>query len=380
MTEIIYNSETKEIQFSGYISSFKFYNQLFDALEEHYKDNGVNFVPKFSFVKVDDFEASVLPNIILVGREIKNKHNQKIELEILNTYATRFLESTLFFANVGKQKQIGEEIIRNNLRVNEVKFVGLDIFNFDTGFLGFYGNKSQLSPLNPDHKIQIFENYSYRYYENYLDKSIPVEKLEELLDTIRSKKYNEIEPYVYTYFHDILEYKYRDKTHVKTILTILSEIITNSVLYSYSSCIAMLQSMNGRTKISISDSGIGLEGSFKYKPNFDQYVTREFSSQYKEKLRNYLLIFDALHYSKGKDRKNLYTLLKLVIEKGGKMRIHYDDVQVVFNSSRCRTCEVIPLKCAKCLLDNLSDDKLISPVRFFNHIFKGIHIEVELDF
>ena len=132
---------------------------------------------------------------------------------------------------------------------------------------------------------------------------------------------------------------------------------------------------NSKTYISVSDVGLGFEGSFNSKPNFENYVTNNFHSTNKEKLKNYLLIFDALHYSMNKDRENLYTLLNLVIDNGGKMRIHYENVQIIFTSNRCKGCDIIPLKCAKCLLKNLTSDIQISPVRFFGYIFKGVHIE-----
>ena len=381
MDEIKYNIDTKEILFSGRVTSFKFYTQLFKALREFYQDNGRELIPAFSFVYVDDFESLVLPNLLAIGLILKKIHSgRKIPLSILNTIATKFLESTRFFDNVGNPKIIGEKFNVDNTQTEIVKEIGLEIFDFNPKYLGFYNYTNIQKSYNPNHKIQIFENCSYEYYKNYIDKSIPSDELEKVLDTIRTKKYNELKPKVEKYFYQILYYGSRRKQDVKFLSSVLTEIICNSVLYSDSLCAAMLQSKDGKTTISVSDIGIGFAGSFKHKPNFDYYVTDKFENPYKEKLKNYLLIFDALHYSKNKERENLFSLLKLVIETGGKMRFHYDNVQVVFTSNRCRNCDIIPLRCAKCLLDNLSDDKNISPVRFFDSTFQGIHIEVDLDF
>jgi hypothetical protein len=381
MEEIKYNSETKEIQFSGKITSFKFYTQLFSALNDHYRVNGSQAIPAFSFVYVDEFEATVLPNLISVGQIIKKKHGgtKRIPLTILNTFSTKFLESTKFFDNVGTTKKIGEEFIINNIRTEVIKDIGLEIFQFNTKQLGFYNYSDSNKWYNPIHKIQVFDNSSFEYYKNYNDEFIPRCDLEYVLDTIRTKKYYEILPKVEKYFYEILHQYQRPTDEIKTILAILTEIICNSILYSDSLCAAMLQSVDGKTTMSISDQGIGFAGSLKYKPNFEYYVSKTFRNPYKDKLKNYLLIFDALHYSKSKDRENLYSLLKLIIDQGGKMRIHYDNVQTVFTSNRCKKCNLIPIKCASCLLENLSNDKMISPVRFFDTTFRGIHIEIELN-
>lgn len=389
MSEIIYNQENKKIQFSGYLTSFKFYHQLFSALATHYKCNGKNTIPSFSFNLVDEFDAAVIPNLIGLGLLIKRAHKgQQIDLEYLRINSTKFLESTMFFNYVGPDKIIEEEFFYNNQVIRERRKIGFDIFKFNSNNLGFYNNSTKSFDYNKDHKIHVYDNISYEYYKNY-NEIKDKDKLEEKLDSIRTKINRDLEPKVKKHFSRIIKYNERPDNEVKTILKILTELICNSILYSYSPCIALLQSKSNidfetkekrkKTYLSISDIGIGLAGSFQYKPNFKREVTKTFQSKFKKQLENYLLIFDALHYSKEKNRENLYTLLKLVINSGGKMRIHYDNVQVVFTTKRCFGCEVIPNKCAKCLLDNFSTDPLISPIRFLPYIFKGIHIEVELD-
>lgn len=381
MKSIEYNPDSKEIEFSGSITSYKFYQELFDEINTFYKENGTSSPPVFSFIKVNDFDSLVLPNLLAIGMTLKNFHNGKtISLKIFNTYANKFLDSSNFFCNAGQPKLISETHIDNDSKKEIVKKVGLEVFSFDERFLGFYDSSNKSITYNPNHKIQVFDNCSYDYYQNYLDEALSKEMLELKLDTIRTKKYNELKPKIEKYFYNVLHAYERSQNDVNTILSVLTEIVCNSNLYSYSPCIAILQSKDNKTKISISDIGIGLEGSFKHKPNFDYYVTNNFISIYKEKLKNYLLIFDALHYSKKKERDNLYKLLILILSKEGKMRIHYKNAQVVFTSNRCNGCEIIPLECAKCLLSKLSSDYYISPVRLYENNFQGVHIEVELNF
>ena len=83
-------------------------------------------------------------------------------------------------------------------------------------------------------------------------------------------------------------------------------------------------------------------------------------------------------------------MLKIVLGKNGDsevdegtFRIHYNDTQVILTSKRCRTCTKFnPEACAKCLLSNYNptEDVSISNLRFFNSIYRGIHIEIELKF
>ena len=90
---IQYNDEAKKIYFVGNITSFVFYNQLFKALREHYKQNGVAVAPVFSFVYVDRFDPLVIPNLISLGFILYRIHNKPIQLEIVNTNATKFLDN-----------------------------------------------------------------------------------------------------------------------------------------------------------------------------------------------------------------------------------------------------------------------------------------------
>ena len=150
------------------------------------------------------------------------------------------------------------------------------------------------------------------------------------------------------------------------------------------------------TKISISDCGVGLEYSFKkrqekfggdYTKVFNMFSTAE-----QEKYKNFLYIFEALHYSKEKStaRDNLYTLLSIVLRKNdnygveeGTIRIHYNDTQVIMTSKRCFRCsKFAPDECARCLLNeyNPVNEASTSNLRFFDGRFSGIHVEVKLRF
>jgi len=385
MDEIIYNKETKEIQFIGEITSFKFFNQLFDALREHYKENGLKKIPTFSFVYADFFDPLVVPNIIGIGVILNKAHdNEKIPLNFARIESTKFLDDAWFFENVGKDKMYNEKIpaIENELIVNKSipQKMGLALFDFDERYLGFYNNQTVQKHNNPFHKVRVYSNDSLPYYLRFIEPNTTQNEL----DALRTDKYNELKPRVNKHFSNILS----SIGNAKQVLSVLTELICNSVLYSDSVNAVMLHSRNRTTKISVSDFGVGFEYSFdlkKKKFGYTYTIFDKFSKEEQEKHKNYLYIFEALDYSKSKSiyRENLYTLLKdVVINSDGIMRIHYVDTQVVFTSKRCKICDknLNPSECVKCLLQKISNDKSVSPIRFDFGKLKGVHIEVELNF
>ncbi|MDD4529910.1 MAG: hypothetical protein PHX48_08550, partial [Bacteroidales bacterium] len=294
--KIIYNNETKEIQFHGDITSFVFYNELLLALREHYKNNGVKKVPLFSFMYVNYFDPLVVPNLIGIGYILKSIHKgERTPLLFARIDTTKFLDEIWFFDNVGKPKTKSEiigNIVNGQIYAIENNYVmGEDLYDFDPRYLGFYNNQNQQNLNNLEHKVRIYDDDSYSYYKEFKTST------SEELDAIRTDKFNDLKPFIEKHFSNIIS-KINDERQIKTILKVITEIVCNSVLYSGSSCAAMLQSRNNKTIISISDFGVGFEYSFnKKKEKFgDEYkdVFKEFTEEEQIKYKNYIYIFETL--------------------------------------------------------------------------------------
>lgn len=389
---IQYDDEAKKIYFIGNITSFVFYNQLFKALREHYKRNGVSVAPIFSFIYVNRFDPLVVPNLISLGFILKSIHDRPICLEIKNTNATKFLDYGWFFKAIGKKTVFSEELVIDGSGIQRTikQETGFELYEFEHGMLGFYNYSNAYVPYNTDHRVYVYNDESYKYYSKYIQEDVS----EEALGIIRTEKYQELIPLIAERYYKILKLLNEDNKRI--VLSILTEIITNAVLYSASQCSAMLQTIENGTKISISDCGVGLEYSFeKRQEKFggrDKKVFNEFSKEEQVKYKNYLYIFESLYYSKEKSnaRSNLYTLLEIVLRKNdnygideGTIRIHYNDTQVVMTSRRCQYCTNFhPIACAKCLLRNYNIEHEVSKsnLRFYGSTFRGIHIEIELKF
>lgn len=390
---IQYNAEDNVIYFSGNISSFVFYNQLFTALREHYRENGVTVAPVFSFIYVERFDPLVIPNLISLGFILKNIHNDKpIRLEIINSNATKFLDNGWFFKAVGKKSLFGEELDIDGSGIKRLvkQVTGYEVYDYESKMLGFYNFLNVSRSFNPDHRVYVYQDDSYSYYTEFIQEDVN----EERLGLIRSEKFQELKPVVEKRYWNILKNLAYGKKRI--VLDVLTEIITNAILYSGSHCSAMLQTKNNETKISISDCGVGFEYSFekkqeRFKKEYKN-VFYEFSEEEQVRYKNFLYIFETLNYSKEKSvaRDNLFTLLKIVLGKSGDnnieegiFRIHYNDTQVIMTSKKCSMCERFdPKVCAKCLLSHYSKFNEVSKsnLRFFDSTFRGVHVEVELKF
>lgn len=396
---IQYDDETKKIYFIGNISSFVFYNQLFAALREHYKKNGVSVTPIFSFIYVERFDPLVVPNLISLGIILKSIHKKPTRLEIVRTNATKFLDEGWFFRAVGLPNIFSEEISdEDGVQHTINQKTGYEIYEFEPKLLGFYNNSNVSESYNAEHRVYVFREDSYSYYSRFIQEDIT----EKELSDIRTDKLTELEPIIKKRY-GVLLYKKEGKPNLNikdanVVSDILTELITNAVLYSGSHCSAMLQRIGNITKISISDGGVGFGYSLeKKKEKFGKEyrnVFDEFSAIEQAKYKNLLYIFQTLSYSKEKEestsRENLFTLLKIVLKRQGEseiqegtIRIHYEDTQIIMTSNRCSGCNKFdPKECAKCLLENYKPaiDASKSNLRFFEGLFKGVHIEVELKF
>lgn len=368
------------IIFEGHVTSFIFYSQFFEALREHYKVNGRKTQPKISFINVSRFDPKVIVNIIGIGILLSKFHLKPTDLLITNTTVIGYLKHTGFFDIVGKQKEKSEKVVISGHEFYNSYTTGIDIFNFDEGFFGFYNQQQTKKEYRREHKIHYYPNQSYDYYKIY-NEDITSEEKEIKLENIRNSVFED-----YTLkkipkdFARVLSDYIQDAFFSDKLVKIFGEIVTNSVVYSFSSCIAILQTDEFKTTISISDFGVGLEGSVKYKTSFERVVTNKFKGTQidKPQFEAFLLIMDCLHYSKKNNRENLWQLKQTTLELGGVFRLHYNNTQIIFTSNRCYNCEKDIIDCTNCLIKNINTELVISPLKIFRDKLSGVHIEIEI--
>lgn len=342
------------IYFNHKVTSFNFYTEFLEDLSNFYKKFGSNRPPIFSFEYTEFIDPGVLPNIIGVGLKLKDYHKQPIQL-LLNfrPKLLRFLWEARFFVIVGEN-------------------AGLKIFKYDKNFIGGFD-------MIPD-RIPIDEHVIHRY-----SPSKEYYKLQSEENQLEFRKNLIYELRDYSLPHDyqpVLQFFERiEESEIDVFLDILSEIISNSILYSLSECFATVFTNKFKTIISLSDIGIGFHKALLKKTNYKFSFSNKLKQTIKdsEELKDFIILFEILNYSQNNNRFNLWALKEIVINKKGVFRLHYNSTQLIF-SKKCSVCSKSEdlIECANCFLDNYQSDKKISPLRLFNHTYQGVHIEVEL--
>jgi hypothetical protein len=126
---------------------------------------------------------------------------------------------------------------------------------------------------------------------------------------------------------------------------------------------------------------------------------------YKNSLNDFFYIMEAIYFSMLKNRKGLIDFIFNVADNG-TVRIHYQSTQVIFttriilNSTELNNCrhevldefdkyDSISKATESKVIDKMFDlinvllglrtnDKKYTPIRIFDVIFKGVHVEFEI--
>ena len=374
MEDIIY---IKPHEDSGEFTTYSFYNYLLPKIREHYRSN--RNAPIFSIEKVQRINPLVLPNLIGLGFYLRTFHKHPIQL--LMTYEPHllyYLTKTNFFKICGKKTLINP--------------LGLDIFDFNEGFLGGFSSYI-IKEQRKEHQIYYYLPSTDRTDDLYSHDTL-IENLS--LFTLR-EQYEEVlrdtvaEDYVYQSIESV------------------SEPISNGILHSESITWAISQTTPGeysKTTLSIVDVGIGFEESLKKKGITPTIVNKaKKMGLYISSLNDFFYIMEAIYFSMVKNRKGLIDFI-FNVASNGIVRIHYQSTQIIFtpriilNSTGLYDCrqdvtkeldvngnisELTEKKVLEKMFDLINvllelrtNDKKYSPVRIFDVIFRGVHIEFEI--
>lgn len=374
MENIIY---IKPHEDSSEFSPYSFYNFLLPEIQQHYSKN--RNAPIFSIEKAQRINPLVIPNLIGLGYYLRTFHNHPIQL--LMTYEPHllyYLTKINFFKICGKKTSINP--------------LGLNIFEFNEGFLGgfsSYINKEQ----RKEHQVYYYLPSTEQADDLYSHDTL-IENLS--LFTLREQ------------FEEVLRDSMSDEYIFESIESV-SEPISNGIMHSESITWAISQTTPGefsKTTLSIVDVGIGFEESLKRKGITPIIVDQaKVMGLYKNSLNDFFYIMEAIYFSMLKNRKGLIDFI-FNVASNGAVRIHYQSTQVIFtpriilNSTGLHDCrqEVIKeldennkllkltelkvkeklFELINVLLDLRTNDKRYSPIRIFDVIFKGVHIEFEI--
>lgn len=347
-----------EIYFRENLTVHKFYTEIVDQVGAYISSKDKGVTPVFNFESLDYIEAKALPLIMALGDYLSNYYSKPIRIEL--AYKPRLL----YFLYNSKFFYYGEKY---------------NIFEYDREYIGGFSDsikeiyrKEHVILMEPPSSSELIDNMTEEEFEIY--RSLVAGELE--LGTVK----NWVTPIMR---FNIEEQKLENlhEKDIEEVVSAVSELFTNSKVYSYSNSFGFLQTNKHGTFFSITDSGIGLEKSFGKHERANQLGGGEKKTGV---LKEYHIIMDSLSYSRNKyfdtGRKNLWTLRDKLLEAFGELSIHYGHVRVVFSSDRCKECEVLKNKekvdkCKTCLLNAAKRNPNMSPIRVYKTSFPGVHVE-----
>lgn len=356
-----------------------------------------------SFFSSYYFDPISIPLFLSLIDQLSKHHNEPIKLELYNTNSTKnvlaFLDRSDFF----------------NLAGNKYSY-SKNILDFNDNYLGFFNNKTQ----RPEHRIR-FYSLNEGIIKNNIKDLTPEDQRDYLIEHYTYK--------VKDHFQDILIESKQNNDVVFEYVQIMSELITNGVLHSFSDVYALMFTDNEKTSFSISDNGIGLYESLLLKSDkrinesyqlFDLYneLRETIEINVDDKIKeSFFSIFETLFFSILKNRKGIFDLMAtVVLNSNGYFRLHNNNAQIIislrmFNELKrlselreqifdnhmkylsenisvdvfnktfndlTKTVKDEFQSLVKNIISNYNVDVKYSSIRLYEIRFKGVHIEVEI--
>jgi hypothetical protein len=374
MSNIIY---LRPFENNTAFTTYCFYNLFLKELQDHYANT--KEPPIFSIEKLTRIDPIVLPNLLGLGFYLSKYHKSPIELRLsYNPKLLYYLFKADFFKYGGKPDDINP--------------TGLNIFKFDDRFIGGFYNYIEKEQR---------EEHRLHYYLPLSPSNRSMDSHDLLVEDLTLFTLRE-------HFEKVL-LDIIPLSSIDSAIESIAEPISNGILHSGSITWAISQTTPApftKTVLSIVDVGIGFKESLKLN-KIEKYIIPAIikKGKLKDYLEDFYYIFESLCFSILKNRSGLIDFILKIAEKG-TIRIHYNSTQILFTP---RILESIPglKECRKDVLREFhennsiskatqeraikeiiflselhlklySSNKKYSPVRIYDVIFKGVHIEFEL--
>lgn len=409
-------------------TSFEFYNVFLKEIALFYKDKLKENI-SFSLINSTDsdiaynkyrIDGNTLPLLLNIFEQLSSYQKMGVKLDLQNVYGhdqslgtyelISFLNNSNFF-NIAERKSQNYSKLEPSYPIVDIGNTPLPSQNLNSTFEIDCFSLSQDDNLRLELDGLTEEEKRDKLVEYYMFK---VEKrFSKLFPEFNSSK-NFLQN-----TSNIIDYR-------KFYVHVLPELITNGVLHSGANTFASLYKDMYKTKISVSDNGIGFNESLNSKENLGFYkrdlLKKELSRKDNHNINSSFLIhlhsiFETLYFSMLKNRLGLFDLIcNVILMLDGTFRIHTENTQLVLSKRITDTIvklynkrkEIVKLHDEKLLgkinsdelhmqmeilsshalglfldfyeqiLGKYSKDVRFSSIRFFPVKFKGVHIEVEI--
>ena len=409
-------------------TSFEFYNVFLKEIALFYKDKLKENI-SFSLINTIDndvaynkyrIDGNTLPLLLNIFEQLSSYQKMGIKLDLQNVYGHNqslgtyelisFLNNSNFF-NIAQRNSQNYSKLEPSYPIVDIGTNILPSKNSNSTFEIDCFSLSQDDNLRLELEGLTEEEKRDKLVEYYMFKV--EKKFSKLFPEFNSSK-NFLQN-----TSNIIDYR-------KFYVHVLPELITNGVLHSGANTFASLYKDMYKTKISVSDNGIGFNESLNSKENLGFYKRDRLKKELSRKNNfninsNFLIhlhsIFETLYFSMLKNRLGLFDLIcNVILMLDGTFRIHTENTQLVLSKRITDTIlklynkrkEIVKLHDEKLLgkinseqlniqmeilsshalglfldfyeqiLEKYSKDVRFSSVRFFPVKFKGVHIEVEI--
>lgn len=320
------------ISISRYLTSADFYDTLLKQVFfwKRYHKNDDPIILDFSETK--KIEPLAISNLLCLGKNIVRETGTRMVIRIPETI------------QAGKLKFYLNEIGFTELAINE-------IYNFEN------------SPYNGLDGTRIDPLCGCLHFSGSLTKS-------EIINGINGY----VAPFTNEYLKSYIEYSPEEEIYVNKIDHFLYELIDNCRRHGESDSFMTIHARysDRRIYIAVSDLGIGFLKSWNKREkdeadiNTENYVLKGNAPQ-----NELEAIICGIYKRKESKIYGIYNIIVQTLELKGKIRIHSNDIQIVFTPR---------------LSEFISNPKTLMNETFFeynvkkNIQFKGVHIEMEIPF
>lgn len=332
------------IQIPKNLTSYTFYNYFLQDLHQYCVNAfSSNLILDFSVTKVID--PTVIPNLLCVGYIIRERTKKTPQIYIPNTLSSIELKRYL----------------------NEIGFIGFaescNLFSIDPSIKGGWSGQ-KMDKLN-----------TTLFFEADESESVSWANMHKAINFI--KKY--------------LQYYSNDNSN--SIIDFSKEIIENSKIHGKSFSFMTIQYNYKREKVylSYSDCGDGFLKSFEEKRLIKQTelfneiritdkiqtrkkIEKQLEDLLKNKVENELEGIIKGVYTRLNEPYGLFSVIQKALYKGGIVRIHSNNTQVVFTENTSLLLNTATDEHSlRSLINNISPQNIRKDIKF-----PGVHIEIEL--
>lgn len=319
-----------EIEISNSLTSYKFYNEVLPNLHIFFKSDHIGKRLVFNLTNCKKIDGLVIPNLLLVGFIIKEYTGEKPVFYIEDILESGKIKSYLH--------NIGFILLSKKLQIYEFDY------SIDCGL-----SERNMDVLNSTLYFSQDESQEDTWY-----------KINREMEGFATK-------YLYLY-----DNKYSLAKNDNLMVDLCHEIIENAKSHgkSFSFLTFQYNFKEEKVKISISDSGVG----------FLNTVTKGIESgRIGYKIKDFTIkdeieaIIQGVFSRKSSRIYGLYSTIKMTIEKGGIVRIHSMDSQVVFTNRLLEYFNNSDLNVNKLMSDKNFDFNIRREKKY-----AGVHIEYEI--